>query len=83
MNFSLGRQPDFHIAMAVAGNGRDASAGNTVSYITGRLILVSSDRSFASGFDNRLIYFSVPSPVVLPATGRCIFTEQSRDVLKS
>lgn len=37
---------------AVAGNGRDASAGNTLSYLAGRLIPVSSDRIFASGFDN-------------------------------
>lgn len=35
----------------VAGNGRDASAGNTLSYVAGRLIPVSSDRIFASGFD--------------------------------
>lgn len=36
----------------VSGNGRDASAGNTLSYVAGRLIPVSSDRIFASGFDN-------------------------------
>ena len=34
----------------VAGNGRDALSGNTLSYITGRLIPVSSDRIFTSGF---------------------------------
>ncbi|MEO6076897.1 MAG: hypothetical protein ABIP56_08845 [Dokdonella sp.] len=36
----------------VAGNGRDTTAGNTLSYVSGRLIPVSSDRIFASGFDN-------------------------------
>ena len=36
----------------VAGNGRDASAGNTLSYVAGKFIPVSADRIFASGFDN-------------------------------
>lgn len=34
-----------------AGDGRDASAGNTLSYLTGRFIPVSADRIFANGFD--------------------------------
>lgn len=37
---------------AVSGNGRDASAGNTLSYLAGRLVSSASDRIFASGFDN-------------------------------
>lgn len=36
---------------AVSGNGRDASAGNTLSYVAGRLIPDASDRIFASGFE--------------------------------
>ncbi len=36
----------------VSGNGRDASAGNALSYVAGRLIPAPSDRIFASGFDN-------------------------------
>lgn len=34
-----------------AGAGRDASAGNTLSYLTGRFIPISADRIFANGFD--------------------------------
>lgn len=34
----------------VSGYGRDASDGNTLSYLSGRLIPVSADRIFASGF---------------------------------
>ncbi|MEO5560430.1 MAG: hypothetical protein ABIO49_11120 [Dokdonella sp.] len=34
----------------VAGNGRDALSGNTLSYVAGRFIPVSSDRIFTSGF---------------------------------
>lgn len=34
----------------VAGNGRIASAGNTLSYLVGKLIPASADRIFASGF---------------------------------
>ncbi|MEP7096332.1 MAG: hypothetical protein ABI748_01610, partial [Dokdonella sp.] len=36
----------------VAGYGRDANAGNTLSYVTGKLIPVSSDRIFANNFGN-------------------------------
>ena len=36
----------------VAGNGRDASAGNTLSYVTGKFIPLSADRIFANGFEN-------------------------------
>ncbi|MEO7198889.1 MAG: hypothetical protein ABIY56_01590 [Dokdonella sp.] len=36
----------------VSGNGRDESASNTLSYVSGRLIPVSSDRIFANGFNN-------------------------------
>ena len=36
----------------VSGTGRDASTGNTMSYLSGRLIPVSSDRIFANGFNN-------------------------------
>ena len=35
----------------VAGNGRIASAGNTLSYLSGKLLPVSADRIFANGFD--------------------------------
>ncbi len=34
----------------VSGNGRDASAGNTLSYLSGRLLPLSGDRIFANNF---------------------------------
>lgn len=34
----------------VSGNGRDESAGNSLSYVTGKFIPVSSDRIFADNF---------------------------------
>lgn len=34
----------------VSGFGRDTNAGNTLSYLSGRFIPISSDRIFASGF---------------------------------
>ncbi len=47
-NNSVGVTPFF----AVSGNGRDASAGNALSYVAGQLVPIPSDRIFASGFDN-------------------------------
>ena len=35
----------------VSGNGRDTSAGNTLSYLVGRFVPVSADRIFANNFD--------------------------------
>lgn len=35
----------------VSGNGRDASAGNTLSYVAGKLVPISSDRIFGTGFE--------------------------------
>ena len=43
--------PSVTSPFTVSGNGRDTTAGNTLSYLTGRFIPVSSDRIFASGFD--------------------------------
>jgi hypothetical protein len=41
--------PDPTSPFTVGGQGRDASAGNTLSFLTGRFIPVSADRIFASG----------------------------------
>lgn len=38
-------------AFTVSGNGRDASAGNTLSYVAGKLVPTSSDRIFGTGFE--------------------------------
>ena len=43
--------PSVTSPFTVAGVGRDANNGNTLSYITGSLIPISADRIFASGFD--------------------------------
>ena len=46
--YSVYGGPDPASPVTVAGNGRDASAGNTLSYLSGRLGL---DRIFGDGFD--------------------------------
>ena len=43
--------PSVTSPFTVSGNGRDTTAGNTLSYLTGRFVPVSSDRIFANGFD--------------------------------
>lgn len=49
--YSVYGGPSAMSPFTAAGTGRDAAAGNTLSYLTGRLIPVSADRIFASGFD--------------------------------
>ena len=42
--------PSVTSPFTVAGNGRDTTSGNSLSYVTGKFIPVSGDRIFASGF---------------------------------
>ncbi|MFZ2237048.1 MAG: hypothetical protein WBP11_09760 [Dokdonella sp.] len=49
--YSVYGGPSPQSPFTVAGNGRDATAGNTLSYVTGVFIPVSADRIFASGFE--------------------------------
>ncbi len=42
--------PSYASPFTVSGLGRDTNAGNTLSYLSGRLLPLSGDRIFASGF---------------------------------
>lgn len=49
--YSVYGGPNATSPFTAAGNGRDTSAGNTLSYLVGRFVPVSADRIFANNFD--------------------------------